>query len=275
MSGSAALWGGGDKGQIVVAKLSRIAERQLPKAHQAFAQTKGELAKVGLLNSGRRVIVILRQLSENMIETTGEIFRTINDLQGRMNINQDTYIDDAEGILKRHLDSLVEAAPIFPNGLPSPAVEGAVEAEIGKIRNRLSEDIEEFRNGVWTGAAAPQVVAPEERSTNTTVVYGNVGGSIVQGGPGSSQTSYTHTNVGEAARTITVMETLLSTAEVNASAQDEILSDLHTIKAQLRKSQPNRAILVEAGEALKQVSLGVASNILTPYFLALFTALNL
>lgn len=99
-------------------------------------------------------------------------------------------------------------------------------------------------------------------SSSTVIITDSPGSSVLQSSPGARQSNSVEVSVISTA--LEEVETALPWHDLPSGVSDEILADLATIKAQLRKPKPSVAIMREAGTTARSVVENVAAGVMTP-----------
>jgi len=104
---------------------------------------------------------------------------------------------------------------------------------------------------------------------NNSIHIGTMTGSTIQqGSPGAKQNVEFKIERDAVNNALTELETALKGVEVPGDKLDELLADVRTIRAQLAKPSPTRAIVQEAGRSLRNVLEGIGAGVLTPAVVA-------
>jgi hypothetical protein len=98
------------------------------------------------------------------------------------------------------------------------------------------------------------------------------GGQIQQGTTDSSQAVF---NVGSIEMMIGKIRKELESTNVSDSIKIDIMADISTIQAQIKKQQPSSSILRECGLSLKRICEGVAISTIAPHLTSLLKNLTM
>jgi hypothetical protein len=107
---------------------------------------------------------------------------------------------------------------------------------------------------------------PEVPTTaNNLITIGTMTNSTIQqGSPGATQKVDFKIEIHRVESALQELEAAIKDTQIPKAKIDEVMADVRTIQAQLKKSDPSKPILQEAGASLSNVLEGVAAGLLTP-----------
>jgi hypothetical protein len=202
-----------------------------------------------------------QRLASQSSSTTGRLWRS-------------EIAERARPVLQQHADALFAC-----DWRAWQEVRDFLNSQIPQAREqahkRIAAEIDEFTAGVWF-ARAPAPHGGANITTNSVNINGNVSGSIIQqAGEGAQQSASTGLDPALIADALDRLGEAILNAGLSQSLRGEVEAEMETIRAQLRKPEPNRDILKIAGNAIGGLCTGVAGNMLTPYVAALLASLGL
>ena len=134
-----------------------------------------------------------------------------------------------------------------------------IDDRLAVFDERLSFTLRQFDVG-FLDAAEPEVPLSMLNSINV----GHMSGGAVQQGTVQSSQSLSTINIQAAAAAVKEFEDELQKASLPSDVFGELKGDLDTVKAQLSKPAPSKAVLTEAGRSLRNVIEGATGGMLAP-----------
>lgn len=144
-----------------------------------------------------------------------------------------------------------------------------VSKHLATFDNHLQFAIRQFDVGFFN-PAEPEV--PPVAGNSITI--GNMMGSTIQqGSPGAKQQVEINLEIQTIKNSLDAFESAIAGSSLPRPKVDELMADVHTIRAQLAKPSPSGVIVREAGKSLRNVLEGIAGGMLTPAATAAAAAL--
>lgn len=224
----------------------------------------------GGLNSGRRIAMHLTATRAQIVRAIEWSLIEAGRLPGNSTMWQQFVPPHLSTRLKAHLDSLIVG--IKRTGMPE-AVEVEIQSERKALSAMIDAELNDFKLGLWHPRSAPG----SDQATVTNVV--NVGGSqfgpIQQAGANAAQNASFEMSTSEVNAALDQLVEALHNAPVDAATSLELTAEADTIRLQLKRAQPNRAVIHAAVKGMWDIAKNVAGNLLTPQVVALAAAVGL
>ena len=108
---------------------------------------------------------------------------------------------------------------------------------------------------------------------NTISAQQIIGSAIQQGSLHATQLATSTFQVKSAREALEVFETAIQQAQLPSATLAQLVGDVETIRAQLKKPSPSQTIVREAGKSLRNIVEGISAALLTPSIIAAAPAL--
>lgn len=147
-----------------------------------------------------------------------------------------------------------------------------VNAHIRDFRSsnvaKVNNEVVEFEQGVWNASAEGSNI-----TNNTVNINGGMSGGVVQqAGDNAHQHASGPADAEAIGKALEAFVRALDGADLSPASREEIMADVDTVRAQLKKPSPNFDAIRHAA---RDLSVGVAANIVTPHLLLLLAAVGL
>jgi hypothetical protein len=242
--------------------------KALDRAARGVSDVRQQFAAAGGLNSGRAVIFSVeaaRMEFDSGIEAVlGELKRVL----------RTTKLDRHE--LRQHavqrlmnFTKAAKAAAQTPEA-SSLGMNQNVDAQFAAFDQHLQFSVRQFDVG-FPDPAEPEVPAVANNSIN---IGSMTGSTIQQGSSEAKQSVQFMLNIEPVRAALTAFESAIKgTPNLPATTLDELLADVHTIRAELSKPSPTLSIIQEAGRSIRSVMEGADAEITTPTAIAAANAI--
>lgn len=214
---------------------------------KAVTKVRSNFALHGASGSSREVIVALeaihKEFDRGIDAALGELSRAIK----RDLLEHDDLRRITEESLRAFAERMKAAVPL--HRVPD------FKAKVAELDTRLDFALRQFD----VGHLDPR--EPEEPLTmSNSINIGVMSGGAIQQGTSESTQNF---EVDLATRVLADFEAALASEDVPHNQLANIRADIATIKAQLAKPEPSRAILREAGKSVRSVVEGVFAGAIT------------
>jgi hypothetical protein len=251
-----------------LAMIGRPLEAAIKRAQGAVEQVARDAARTG--QTGYSVVqtfdVVRKEFDSGVQATLGRLRQ----------VAKDTSLDRSElrQLAAQRLENFAIAAKSVTNpdrlkGLGrSPGLAQYVDEQLTAFDSELAFQLRQFDVGFFTphGQEVPQV-------SNSINVNNMIGSAIAQGSPSAKQSVEFTLDAGTARAALATFETDLKATPLSEATRASLGPEIETLRAQLSKPSPSKAIVREAGQTLRNIVEGIGAGLLTPETAAAATAL--
>jgi hypothetical protein len=243
-------------------------KREIDDAKGGMARIEHAASRAGLTgNTFVQIFDEVRNRYNDGIEfTLGELKRTI----------KRTTLDARELrqlTVQALMDFAIAAKSIVPvdryRKLGGNRVEMYINGRVAEFDEHLKFCIRQFDTGFFD----PLKQESSAVSKNEINIGSMMGGAIQQASPHATQTFEFALNLQAANNALASFEKAMHEVTLPDEARADMLNDVQTIRSQLSKRAPSKAIIGEAGRSLRNVVEGIAGGLLTPTAAAAASAL--
>lgn len=236
-----------------------------------------EAIKTGAHRGNRSIFPKLSAIESSADAATEFVLREAVALTDNRDHARDLWLeataDRARAVLASHVDSLYgvswRADPNFLAGV-APAIDDSKRRTLEKVNG----EVDDFSRGVWHPHST---TGPVGSTTNNNVyVGGSISGVFQQGGANAQQQA-TNSQFDPTAFGVLLehFATAVAGSQLPAHTTGELMAEIDTIRAQLKKTSPNFDIVRVATGAIGSLCVGVGANFLTPHVTPLLAAVGL
>jgi hypothetical protein len=227
-------------------------------------------SKHGVFQSGRHVIQIIDIIDDGFksaVQTgLGEMERASSITTLQYSDLRELFIKSTDSFFQAISEKFV-ARSIYSKGY-SQSTESTIDGKLTKIRAFRDFALSQYE----IGFLQPVMKDNPMVQSNTLTIQNMNGGQIQQGTTDSSQAVF---NVGSIEMMIGKIRKELESTNVSDSIKIDIMADISTIQAQIKKQQPSSSILRECGLSLKRICEGVAISTIAPHLTSLLKNLTM
>jgi hypothetical protein len=235
----------------------RLGELQR-EAEASQARLKAEAAAVGALGGSRFELVRQEDARKRVQAAINWTLLEVCALPGEQNIWREVMASD----LERHLSGFAKSV--------SPS-----DQFVSELLALTKVELDEFQAGVWRPSEA-QAAQPSVHTTNNAVyVHGSVQGAVQQAGDHATLNASVQIDTRALSVALDRFEETLERVTMDAQVRDDLLADVATLRAQLRKAQPSRSVIQATVSAIRDLAVGVAAGLLASDVQALLQAVGL
>jgi hypothetical protein len=249
-----------------LARIDWHTAKALDRAKRALSDVRAQAAVHRAINSSRAVInsfeAVRKEFDSGVEAVLGELKRVIRTTTLDQN--------DLRQLTAKRLSTFAAAAKAIAQ---TPEASGMgmgqyLDQQFAALDQDLQFSIRQFDVGFFD---APE---PEIPPVGNSITIGSMTGSTIQqGSPGAKQTVEITLNVESVTNALARFESEIATAALPAKTVEELMGDVHTIRAQLAKPSPSHVIIREAGKSIRNVVEGITGGMLTPTAVAAAAAL--
>jgi hypothetical protein len=240
--------------------LDFVLERQAVATLKEVMETRAKFSVAGA-GTGSRVQVALIEIAQHGLDAAIDLaLGQFNRVSIRANVDRSML----RGITEKCLRSFVVRLQtvLVPTAGAMPGSADILKTRMPELDGRLDKALHWFDRGLLT-VTEPQVPIS---MTNTIHIGSMVNSSVQQGSHDANQAIQIAT--GDISTALGELEGHLSTLTLAENEKTSIAADVATIKAQLLKPNPSRAILSEAGKSIRSIVENIAASAVTPQVLA-------
>jgi hypothetical protein len=227
------------------------------RAARAVNEMRGKAAAAGRFHSGATAI---QSIEHARTEFDAGVDAVLGELE---RVAQSTKLNRAvlRQLAVQRLEEFAAAAKVISQAeeFRSMGLGQQIDEQFAGFDRHLLFAVRQFDVG-FRVPAEPEVPA----IPNSITVGTMIGSSIAQASPAAKQTVEFTLNIETATTALTSFESAIAGAGLPQKTVDELMADVHTIRAQLQKPSPSRLIINEAGKSLRNVVEGITGGMLTP-----------
>ncbi len=223
--------------------------------------------------SGPRVVKQLDAITAVGHRATDWALMEADRLPGQKNITRGLVLGQLTINLNRFAEGLygIDASAL------GPAVMNHIAEHRRQLKATLEAELQDFAAGIWNprGSAGAGASAQPAATHNIVNVQGANQGIIQQAGAHSNPAATLTRNDPALLAALENLVSALHQHEVNSNTRSDFEAELETVRLQVARERPNASVIRAAVSGIHQIAIGVASNVLTPYILALMAAVGL
>ena len=227
------------------------------RAARALNEVRGKAAAAGRFQSSATAIHSIERARTEFDAGVDAVLGELKRVAQSTKLNR----DDLRQLAVQRLEKFATAAKAISQAeqFRSMGLSQQIDEQFAGFDRHLQFAVRQFDVGLRV-PAEPEVPAV----ANSITVGTMIGSSIAQASPAAKQTVEFTLNIETATTALAGFESAIAGAGLPPKTVDELMADVHTIRAQLAKRSPSRLIIHEAGKSLRHVVEGIAGGMLTP-----------
>ena len=242
------------------------------RAARAVNEVRGKATHAGAFHSGGTAMHSIERARTEFDVGVDAVLGELKRVTQSTKLNR----DDLLQLAVQRLEQFAIAAKAISQAeqFRSMGIGQQIDEQLAGFDRHLQFVVRQFDVGLRVPAEPEVPTVP-----NSIIVGTMIGSSIAQASPAAKQTVEFTLNVETATTALATFESAIAGAGLPPKTVDELMADVHTIRAQLQKPSPSRLIIHEAGKSLRNVVEGITGGMLTPAAMtaaaALWSALGL
>ena len=258
-------------------------ERRLSEWSQAaasdFKALEHEMAARGLGRSGAHFQRKASLISAKANAAVNWCFSELRCLPGDKSIWREIMLPFIDTHVNGYVDRLVHTSRLDALTTISPAVEAEVDKLLERCRERVRGEFDDMGAGLWSPSLwdgnSDKTPALSPSTTINNEFNGAFHGVLQQAGSGALQQVNITTDARALEAALNALVAAIEGVAVSAQQRTDLMTEIDTMRPQLRKDAPNWTIIQAAAQGLAAISCGVAGNLLTPQVQAVLQAAGL
>ena len=229
--------------------------------------------------SGAHIKQLVGGIHEHLEAVTKQCLSEAEARPRQLHIWREVLGPDLREALTAHLQRLTALSHVTETERFAPGAAGSIAVATQKLLKEVADwldgELEDYAAGGWRPRARPGDAPSQVAAAVVNNVWGPVHGPVLQAGAGAVQSVEAAPDLTGALAALTAVEEALRRAALAEEDRSDAMAEIATLRAQLGKRKPTRAVVENAVTALQALALGVGGNLATPHVEALMTALHI